>query len=515
MAFPKQFYPNTETPRRTTNPLFAIAFLWGLAAVIVLTLLYTEFGLSQSVGNLYLVPWILGTAAVILAPSIYLIYKGNFDPFHPLVFPAWSYFFPGFVIGGLVLASGLSQPYFLFFIQDAHYNLPLTFVYVMLGFGGLTVGYVLPIGRIVGDYIKRWLPVWQWRTDQILLPGLILFGLGIANTILAFALGLIGFQKVEEIGAFDGLIFLVSLFWMQASFLLWLFIFKSEKLTALHYAVIALLIAVSAGKTAFQGNRGGILQVLILIGFAFVLSKKKITLKHNLVGAVLVVLALIAGMIYGTAFRASKGYSQEATGLSDIAENVTTTGEKLTNLDLASNLSNGFAALADRIDSVSSLGVIVSNYEALAADEEKYGISGNIKTELTPFFIPRAVWPDKPISIEPSKYADLYFNYPNNSFTMTPMGDLLRNFGPVGVPIGMIILGILLRILYSSLIENQPFSFWRSTMYFMLFTSISYEGTYGLIIPYLLKVLVVAFLGILLMRFVIGRGGAGQRIINP
>jgi len=68
------------------------------------------------------------------------------------------------------------------------------------------------------------------------------------------------------------------------------------------------------------------------------------------------------------------------------------------------------------------------------------------------------------------------------------MGDLLRNFGPVGVPIGMLILGMLIRLLYTTLVEGKAFSFWRATIYFMLLTAISYESTFGYIVPYLFKI---------------------------
>jgi hypothetical protein len=179
---------------------------------------------------------------------VYLAYHGNFDPFHPLVFPVWGYFFPGFVVGGLFLASGLSQPYFLTLIQDERTDLPLSFVYVMVGFGALSLGFALPLGRKAGEIIASWLPVWNWRTNQIPIPGLILFVFGLANTIAAFALGLLGFQKVEQIGSYDGLIFLLSLLWSQGSFLLWLFIFRSGKLGWSHYMIIAIMLSVSLSR---------------------------------------------------------------------------------------------------------------------------------------------------------------------------------------------------------------------------------------------------------------------------
>src|SRR5262249_52993196 len=147
--------------------------------------------------------------AVIAAPSIYYFYKGQFDPFHPLIFPAWSYFFPGFFIGGLVVASGLSQPYFMAYVQDESYNLPLTFVYIMLCYGGLTLGFAIPYARQFGSWLGNLLPEWQMSTDRIAIPGLLLLAIGLGNTILAFAQGLLGFQKVQEIGTYDGILFLL------------------------------------------------------------------------------------------------------------------------------------------------------------------------------------------------------------------------------------------------------------------------------------------------------------------
>jgi hypothetical protein len=115
--------------------LYGIVLLWGMVAVAAVTILISEFGFGDTLSKYYLLPWCLATGAVILAPSVYYFYKGRFDPFHPLVFPVWSYFLPGFFVGGLVLAAGVSQPYFLTYVQDEHYNLPLTFVYIMLGYG--------------------------------------------------------------------------------------------------------------------------------------------------------------------------------------------------------------------------------------------------------------------------------------------------------------------------------------------------------------------------------------------
>ena len=489
-------------PDKRTNLLFPVALLWGFALLFIVGYYLIEATLDNSGTKFYLLPWTFLTGAVVLAPSIYLFIKKKFDLFHPLVFAAWSYFFPAFFVGGLILAGGFSNPYFLTFIQNEEYDLPLTLVYVMLGYGGLTLGFYLPLGRKIGELISQRLPVLNWKPEQILKPGLMLLALGLANILLAFSVGLLGFQRVEEFGSFDGVIFLLTFFWLEASFLLWLSIFRTDRLHFQHYLVIAILMITSLTKSAFQGNRGSLIQLFILVAFAFVLSGKKILLKHKIWGGLLLVGALFIGMIYGTTFRSIKT-TEEKVSMDQYAADVFDTFGKISDQDFGANLERGFLALTERLENVSQLAVVVSNYETLSTYEDQYGLDNNIWKDSIAFLIPRFLWSDKPIATDPYKYGDLYFNYGENAFTLTPMGDLLRNFGPVGVPIGMILIGIFLRMIYASLRENQDFSFWRAALYFMLLTGISYEGSFGLLIPYAIKIGLVSILGIFIIWFLV------------
>jgi len=472
-------------------------------ALIIFIAMFLLLWLNEEVSFVkdgYLIPWIILLGFVIAIPNVYLYYKGEFGLFHPLVYAAWTYFIPAFFVGGLILASGISLPFYLTFVEDERYNLPLTLVYVILGYGGLSIGFFLPYGKSISEKIRSRLPDWDWKPENIFLPGILLLIIGIGNSIFAFSLGILGYQKVEAIGAYDGLIFLLTLLWLEASFILLLSVFRSKTITINHVLILGLVLLTSLTKSAFQGNRGSLVQLSILIACAFVFSGRQIELKHRITGAVMLVLAVIGGMIYGTTFRSVK-QSEARVSVGEYSENIGQTFDKLQEQDLVSNLGEGVSALAERIEAVSSLAVVVSNYEKLEPYEESYGLKDNIITDSLYFFIPRPLWQNKPIGAEPRKYADLYFNYSENSFTITPMGDLLRNFGPVGVPLGMILLGFVLRIVYVSLIENQEFSFWRTTLFYMLLTSISYEGFYGTILPYLVKYGFVTFLGILFIRF--------------
>lgn len=483
------------------------------AALLIPVLIITAFVLFGGVSiillsddslnpfkQIYLMPWVFLLGLVIAAPNFYLIYKGRFNFFHPLTFAAWSYFVPAFFVGGLILAAGLSQPYYLSFVEDETYNLPLTLVYVMLGYGGLTIGFFLPFGRKISENISSRLPIWDWKPENIYLPGILLLIIGIGNSVIAFGLGILGYQKVDVVGAYDGLIFLLTLLWLESSFILWLAVFRAKSLNFNHILVISLVLITSLTKSAFQGNRGSLFQLFILISCAFMFSGRRIEMKHRILGAILLVLAIVVGMIYGTTFRNIKE-TESRVSIDEYTESIARTFDKLLDQDLTQNLAEGISALTERIEAVSSLAVVVSNYEKLEPYEESYGLKNNILIDSLYFFIPRPLWNDKPVGSEPRKYADLYFNYSENSFTVTPMGDLLRNFGPIGVPLGMILLGFVLQIIYLTLIENKKFSFWRITLFYMLLTSISYEGFYGTILPYMVKYGFISVLGVLFISF--------------
>ncbi len=486
------------------NVLYPIAVLWGAIIFIVFGYHVYDSFLFGPQTNFYLLPWSFATGLAIVAPSIYLIYTNQFDPFHPLVFPAWSYLFPAFAVGGLILAFGLSQPFFLVFVQDERYNLPLTLVYISIGYLSMAGGFYLPYSRRIGNSLGNKLPLWNWDTEKLLLPALFLLVLGFFNNILAFSAGIIGFQQVAAIGTFDGLLFLITLFWLQGSFLLWLCIFRTEKFLLHHYLIIGLLLATSLIKAAFQGNRGSLLSIFILVAFAFVMSKRKIELKHKVLAAGLVILAVSVGIIYGTTFRNIKQTSEQVP-IEEYADVIFQTFNRTSDKDTLVIFKEGVSSLAERVESVSSVAVVVSNYEKLSTYEAGYGFDNNILKDSVNFLIPRFLWSDKVVATDSFSYGELYFDFGENSFTLTPFGDLLRNFGPWGIPLGMMVLGIFLRLMYSVLIEGYSFSYWRAVLYYMTLTSISYEGSYGLIIPYTIKVVFISVLGLLIVRFLMGK----------
>ena len=492
-------------PKRASSPntvLFVALFLmFGVLAALFIFLLFDE-NLLKSIPYLYLYPWILATAVTISAPLVYWYYKGKFDLFQPIVFAAWSFWIPAFVFGGVVLATGIVQPPHLVYIQNPEEDLPWTFAYIILGFSGLTIGYLLPWGNRIGKRLSRVLPDWNWQPGQLMVPASALLGVGLFFYISAFISGIVGYSVTNLQDAFSGVNYVLSLLSLEAGVLAGIYIFRTKTLTAEHFWAVGIIMILTFTRVGLGGNRSSLILVVMLLALAFVYSGIKLKRKHAVIFSFVAVGALVFGMIYGTAFRNLKG-GEEQVSLDKQIAIVEQTLENVFTQDTGKVLGEGLSHLSERIEVTSSLAVVVSNYEKLATYEEQYGLENNIWTYTWAAFIPRFIWTDKPLLSDARSYSDLYFNFGDNSFAITPMGDLLRNFGPVGVPLGMLFIGFLARIMYSILIEDQQVTAGRAAAYYLFITNISYEGFYGTIIPSLWRILVVVAISFFVIDFFI------------
>lgn len=504
----------TSTNAKVDFALLIPALLM-VAAAVVGGLAWLILGENRETvySKLYLLPWVSLCGVVVITPVLVLLFKRKLDFFHPLVLAAWSYFFPAFVVGGFLLAFGITEPTFMHLIENPEVDLPLTYIYIALGFGGLTLGYLIPWGGKFGAWLSaRAIPRWDWQPSEVVFPSVVLMGIGLFFYFSAWVAGSVGYQQVVMTDSFSGFNFFLSLLTLQASLMIWLFIFKTKNLSFGHIVVLSLLLFVSLSRIALAGNKGSLLTIVILVAMAFVYSGRQLKIKHAAIFGCLGVVALLVGVVYGMAFRQLKG-SEDKTDLVQYLGYAEKSVDSMLTQDPTRTIGDGMYAIGERIEQGSSLAVVVSNYEKLAPYEAAYGLDNNIWTYTWTAFIPRFVWEDKPVVSDARAYSDLYFNYGDSSFAITPMGDLLRNFGPVGVPLGMVLLGFILRIIYSALIENQTISIGRAAVYYMLVTSVSYEGFYGVLLPSLLRAAFIAVLSLILVGFLAGhRGGRQQKV---
>lgn len=480
----------------TFAPALALMLIAGLAG-------FTWIFLTSAVGDqykyFYLLPWVLGLGMVQALPIIIFYIQGKLTLVNPIVFGTLTYLFPAFVLGGLMVTFGWSEPYYLPYVQDPETNFPYTIQLIGLGYIGLCMGFFFPLAYKFGRYLSKFMPEGNTDPATAFLPGFLLLGVGMINTVVGLVIGFIGFQLVEEANSYDGILYLTTMFWMQATFFLFYVVFKLGRWDLRSILVVGVVGSTALARALFAGNRGGLITMAMPIVLAYVMSGRTFKAKQFVVTSVIGFLCLVAGMIYGTTFREIKG-SESTIDMGRYAENITHTFSKVSTNDNIALLEFGFMSLAERIDSVTPVAVVVSTYEQMEPYEAGYGLDDNIWKDTISFLIPRIIWNDKPLASEPRKYAALYFDYADNSFTITPFGDLLRNFGVFGVWAGMFLLGCLLRVLYRALIEEQETKLWKATIYFMLMTTVSYENFYGAILPLMVKVLIISILGMLVVR---------------
>jgi oligosaccharide repeat unit polymerase len=474
-----------------------------VAALCLLFLTVGSESLSTRIERPYLIPWVIATGIVVAAPSVYLKWKGDFSFTNPLVFAALTYFFPVFFLGGWSLAFGLSHYYFLNYVTDPEYNFPLTFVYIMVGYAGLSVGYFIPTGKSIGNYVSKWLPKWEFTLEEIVVACVFCLIVGFCLNILALEVGQIGYQSGDFLfGETGSLTYYLTIVLPSSSFLLWLAFFKFEKWNFLHLVIAGAQVITAIFMLVVLGGKSGLLLSAVLAIGAFVLVRQQITFKHWAIFGGILAFCLVAGTIYGTNFRATKGNYERmsASEYGSVAvESITSLGDS----GISSQLSESFEQLANRLEVVSALAVVVANHEALSTYEASYGLENNIWTYTWTALIPRFLWKDKPIIADGFSYNELYFDHGGFGLSLTAMGDLLRNFGPIGVPLGMILLGFGIRIFYSMLVEGVTFSAWKSTIYFIVMIKISYDGFYGEILPTMIRVSAVIFVQIVILFVIV------------
>ena len=492
-------YKIPAATRYRGNLLVPIAIIWALVIAAIASFIWIDNDLGSTMHGFYLLPWSFLAGICVLSPSVYLLYTGKFDLFHPLVYAAWSYIFPAFVIGGVLISFGWVNPVMLSFIDDPEYNLPLTLIYISVGFLGLTTGFFLPIGKFLSNIVEPRLPLWRWKPEEIWIPGIMLLFMGVAFNALGFIQGLVGYQRNIEVNIFDGLLFFLLSVLAEGTVLLWLAVFSTKQRGAMFYTVIVILLIFLPLRMAVLGSRSSLVLWLLPIVFAFLSSGRKLRPRVAAVFAIVGLLAVVIGATYGTTFRNIKG-SEARMSAGDYFGQVIATVEYLSSEDPAIIVEQSTEALAARVENLSSVGVVVANYEELAPYEASYGIENNILNDLYTSFIPRFVWKEKPPTSDARAYSDLYFNFGENSFAISPFGDLLRNFGPIGVPIGMLILGIYLRFIYAMFIDTPNPAMWKKVAYFSLMTIVSYEAFYGTIVPSVVRLVFVLAISLSLVN---------------
>ena len=271
------------------------------------------------------------------------------------------------------------------------------------------------------------LPDWDWKPSRLLVPCSMMLLVAQFAVIGAFRIGALGYQSSETVAIFSTTMTSFALMASVANFLLWWAYFKAKKRSARYYVVLCLLIAYIIYSALISGNRGALLSSMIAILMAYLLSGRRISFRQGIAVAIVLIGVLLGGMIYGSIFRTMKPMS-ERLNIDEYFSLGRSTMLSIRENDLRRNLVFGINRLFERFENLSSLAVIVANYRELRPLEEHYGLANNIWTDTWTAIIPRFIWPQKPVISNARAFGALYFNFGDNAFAITPIGDFATKF---------------------------------------------------------------------------------------
>ena len=469
---------------RTTMKVFG-ALIVGVAIIYLSVLLAAHsFSTSGSVLVLFLAS-LLALTALVPAIISMRMHSNRFDFFHPLFYFAWIFFIPQFSLASFLIMFGVMGSYAE--VVDAS-AISRALIYMIMGSIGLSAGYFLPIGKKIGNRLPS-LKEFSLPVRELRFPAFLFLIIGGSSLIVAFIVGIFGYQYNFGTSVFATTYFSFSRLIVIGQVIIWYAFFRRRQ-------DWLILVFFSLGMTLFiavmSGSRGTLFNATIIAFAGYQYSRDKLQLTNLVKWGLLIVLFLSVGMIFWTQFRLEKTQSiGRATNISigeQLSLSSSTIPEVKSNPNLSSLLLN---TLIDRTNGVTSLSVIVTNAERLKSNEIEWDMDNNIVRDLQTAFIPRFLFPSKPTVGVNEKIGNLYFSKKFHSPETTYIGDLYRNFRVWGIIPGMMLIGITFRIFYAWLIERQLLSPLRVGIFMVLGLSANLEALYSTYYPSLIRVATV------------------------
>lgn len=333
--------------------------------------------------------------------------------------------------------------------KPEHPNPLPALILATLGLAGYSAGYRVPMVRRARTLTTR---LTAWRTRRVMPAALVCLAIGVMATAAAFsAVEYYAWtQKTDtSLDAESQLGFLGDFLFIGLNLVS---IVIASSMTRRRARVILILLALA--ETAFflpTGRRFYLFTILASVGFAWNYYISRIRVVHMVaLAAFTIVLLNPFGQLWRTAYK-----TVDATGPGDIPTVAAEVADEVSTMGPGDYL--GYA-IGERFERLNEAATVAALRETVPSTMDyKYG---ETYLPIVTWAIPRFIWPDKPTF--------QYFNEighttgligPFDTVTTivyTSIGELYLNFGDLGVPLGMFLLGMLTRWLYQALIVGAP-----------------------------------------------------------
>lgn len=463
-------------------------------------------------GESWSIDWIsmalIAVNIVIWGIPIFLEIKSeHFDFFHPLVFTALFFGLPMILIKGSYLALGGESLLFSLTDNPDHY-VHLALVVMAAGWSAVLLGFYLPLGGSVGRRFR--LPKWLMSERRLkLLPVTVVFSIGVLINLVLIRQGAFG-SSLSEITGDLTLVSMLRPFSAVMSMAFFLLVFGTARYSNAKGWRITSIIAgiLILGFTFVSGSRSAFFSIMIIATMAIYYARYARVVMRKLIPFLIIsVVSLAIGVLVITQFRNMRLSMYRDLPVT-VGETISLMGGALENTgEMLFNEQVGLIGMSfiDRFVGIDTLGVTLARAKSLVSAEREAGIHNNIVNELIVGFVPRTIWPDKPLVGEFGlAFTRIYLESPYRSSNgPTMFGDLYRNFGYLGIPIGMFIVGLYLRILYESLIIRGLRSTFTPLFYVFLYWAFNWEATYTPFVLDGLRIL-LALLAVTVLIYLMG-----------
>jgi len=453
--------------------------LVSLASLAVILLFYIYL-INSSVDWLALA-LISGHLLLIIVPMLEMNRKGVFDFFHPLMWASISYLIPYVIIKAIAFVLFDFQSGFFQFLGSQQPYLNKALLYMLLGNTALWIGYYLPIGKKASQRLPRIKMEIHERT--IFLWGLIFIFLGVAFTLYLSSTGQYGYG-LSEVTKFLGLLETLAKLGSIGLFMMFWAFTRIQTRPPSIWLATAISIGIFAFMRMLSGGRSSLYSVALLLIGAYLYAKyPHVRLRSILPKLLFLILTIVLGFIFFTNYRALR---EEYAALEDkvrVGEQMSlwrSVGTRLFGSEANPSTGEWVDQIITRFDVLDSLALILARADEMKPEEKAAGIDNNILKEMFWTWVPRFVYPDKPVISDLNLWINrLYRDSPFMSWMgQSAIGDLYRNGRTVAVIFGMIFLGIYLRVLKEWLVGTDKLSIAAALIYYFLLMEITLAANY-------------------------------------
>ncbi len=400
------------------------------------------------------------------------------DLTEPFTLAVVSVCFWHFVVGAAAYSLGFQDDFFYLERLSGDRAIVATQALLLIGLVSFGLAARSGLAHELGDRIGPVVPRGPTDPHGLQVLTWTLLAVGVTASLIGRAQGTFGYIAVANgtIGSVTGF----SAMMASASPITAL---EANRAGATRRATLAMIAGIGLAvvvQAAAAGNRGTALSYALVALVAGSRSLRRFDMRRLWTAALAAASILAIAMAYGSAYRAAST-GVDGTVSDDLGANAAEAVDEL--VDRGPGLA-GFVVerVLERLDSVISASVVVEQYRDLDAEERNAGIDDDIVRTTTAAVVPRFLWSGKPSS-DPRAVGEVYFGYPN-AYAVTPITGLLRNFGPISIPIGMGLVGLALGLAHRVVNAERGWTGARGVVYVLCATrAAGFEGSYASIVP--------------------------------